>query len=215
MRSNIDIHPFRHERGFCFLFHPAFQNQSAQDQPNNKNRDREVARVRFVDQQRDFNRRHHDEGGEHQRPFPQFDRESSIGRGCAEIGGDRADDTNSIQISQTGHVFDGDDEQHRHQRGQQGRGVRNAPVIQFLENLWQLAVARHEELDRDKIDNRGVGSGEKQQTKNNTDDDGEKVSESRSHGATDKDLAHITQHVIAHAFRTWRVHVAIHNLQTV
>ena len=45
------------------------------------------------------------------------------------------------------------------------------------------------------------------------DDDGEDVAERRSERAADKNLAHVTQHVIAHAFGTGRVDVAIDDLQ--
>ena len=69
-------------------------------------------------------------------------------------------------------------------------------------------------MDRDKIDNRRVARGEKEKTKHDADDDGKDVTEWRSERATHENLAHVAQHVIAHAFGTGRVDVTTHDLQS-
>ena len=133
-----------------------------------------------------------------------FDRQFPVGRGRAEIGGDRADDADRVEIGQAGHVFDENDEQHRDDGGEQHAGARHAPFVEALEDRRQLAVARHEELDHDKIDNRGVDGGEEQQGEDDADDETEGMTERGPECAADKNFAHVTQHVVAHAFRPGR-----------
>src|SRR5207253_9898891 len=65
------------------------------------------------------------------------------------------------------------------------------------------------------IYNGGVARGEKEETKDDADDDGEDVAESRPERATYKHLAHVAQHVVAHAFSTGRVDITASDLQSV
>src|SRR5205823_123744 len=103
------------------------------------------------------------------------------------------------------------DEKHGDDGGEQHARAWHPPLVQTLENLRQLAVARHEKLNSDQIDNRGVDGGEQEQAEDDADDDSESVTEGRTERATDKNLAHVTQHVIAHAFGARSVDVAICN----
>ncbi len=146
-----------------FFLGPPFLDEAAQNQSDSENGDGEVARVRFVDEQRHFDRGHDDEGPEHERAFPDLDRKLPVGRGRAEIGGNGADDADGIEIGEAGHVFDDNDEQHRNDRGEQHAGAGYAPFVKTLKDCRQLAIARHQELDRDQIDDGGVDRGEKEQ----------------------------------------------------
>src|SRR5437667_1646897 len=110
--------------------------------------------------------------------------------------------------------FDHDHEQHWDESSEQHSRAWYAPFVETLENVRELAVARHEELYRDKIDNRGVRGREKQETENDTDEKTECVTRRGAKRAANKHLAHVTQHVIAHALRIWGVDVAIDNLQS-
>ena len=47
-----------------FLLHAAFEHQSSQNQAHGQNRDREIARIWLVYQERQFNRRHYDESAD-------------------------------------------------------------------------------------------------------------------------------------------------------
>src|SRR5439155_4404858 len=110
--------------------------------------------------------------------------------------------------------FDHDHEQHWDESSEQHSRAWYAPFVETLENVRELAIARHEELDRDKIDNRGVRGREKQETENDTDKETECMTQRGAKRAANKHLAHVTQHVIAHAFRAGCIYVAIHNLQS-
>ncbi len=98
--------------------------------------------------------------------------------------------------------------------GKQHAGAGHTPFVESLENVRQLAVARHEELNGDKINNRGVDGGEQKQRENNTDDDGENVTERSAERAADKNLSHVTQHVVADAFSAGCIDVAVYDLQS-
>src|SRR6266542_2061731 len=64
------------------------------------------------------------------------------------------------------------------------------------------------------IDNRGVRRRKKQETEHDTDEETECVTQRRAERARDEDLAHVTQHIIAHAFRAGCVDVAVDDLQS-
>ena len=106
------------------------------------------------------------------------------------------------------------DEQHRHERSEQHARARHTPFVESLENVRQLAVARHEELNGDKIDDRGVDGGEQKQRENNTDDDGENVTERSAERAAHENLSHVTQHVVANALGAGCIDVAVYDLQS-
>src|SRR5262249_39088259 len=121
--------------------------------------------------------------------------------------GDRADNADGVEISQSGHVFDEQHQQHRHDRGQSHAKAGNTPAVKPLKYSRNLTVTRHEELDCDKVDNRSVDGGKKKRAEYDADDEAECVTEH----AADENLSHIAQHVIAHALRAQGVDVAVDN----
>src|SRR5207302_4142747 len=102
----------------------------------------------------------------------------------------------------------------RDKGGEEHPGAWDAPLVETLEDIWQLAVPGHEELDGDQIDDGGVDSGEKKQAERNADREAKRMSDRRTECATDKNFSHVTQHVVAHAFRPGRVNVAVCDLQS-
>ena len=69
-------------------------------------------------------------------------------------------------------------------------------------------------MNSDQIDDRGVDGGEQKQRENNTNDDGENVTERSAERAAHKNLSHVTQHVVADALSAGCIHVAVYDLQS-
>src|SRR6266550_63302 len=67
-------------------------------------------------------------------------------------------------------VLDDNYEQHWDESSQQHSRAWHAPFVEALKDLRDLTIARHQELDRNQIDNCGVCRREKEKTEYNTDD---------------------------------------------
>src|SRR5271165_765543 len=121
-RSSERLSDFRFPLAVCepsshgLLLGP-FSNESAQNQSKDKNRGGKQPGVRFVDKQRELDCRHDDERTEHQGPLPQSQVEFFISRRGTKISRYRSNDTDSIEIGQTGNVLDRHHQQCRDYRG--------------------------------------------------------------------------------------------------
>ena len=82
----------------------------------------------------------------------------------------------------------------------------------MLKNCWQLAIARHQELDGDQIDDSGIDRRKQEQGEHDADRDAESMPDDGAKRATDENFAHVTKHVIAHPFRVRRVDVSVGDL---
>src|ERR1051326_1086697 len=169
--------------------------------------------MRFVDEEGGLDCGHDDEGAKHAAALPPGEPDLSGGRCRAEVGGDGADDTNGVEVCQAGHVFDQYYEEHWNDCGNDHPSAWDAKFVQLLENGRQLAIARHQELDGDEIDNRSVYRREQEASHDEANQPRRNVAHGRAEGMADKYLGHITEHVIADTRMSRSVHVAVFGLQ--